>query len=60
MQPSIRMFTCSYNQTWIRERWEWGTRKKYIISFDYTKQIRIKYENKKHLIKYLHFANTWK
>lgn len=22
MQPSIRMFTCSYNQTWIRERWE--------------------------------------
>lgn len=22
MQPSIRMLTCSYNQTWIRERWE--------------------------------------
>lgn len=22
MQPSIRMFTCSYNHTWIRERWE--------------------------------------
>lgn len=23
MQPSIRMFTCSYNHTWIRERWQW-------------------------------------
>ena len=53
MQPSIRMFTCSYSHTWIRERCSRKRRVNLMVRVENPLQNTLKVE----ITPYLHFVD---